>query len=62
MLTATQQHALLKTKGEKLAKLERKYNSKYVLKFNIRTSFYVLKIDIRTLLKVLEVRISNLSA
>jgi hypothetical protein len=62
MLTATHQHALLKTKGKKkLAKLERKYYSKYVLEFNIRTSFYVLKFDIRTLLNILKVRILNLN-
>ncbi len=61
-----------KQKVKKLAKLERKYYTRYilefdirtsfyVLKFNIRTLFYVLKFNIRTLLNVLEVRISNLS-
>ncbi len=61
MLTATRQHALLKTKGQKLAKLERKYYSQYILKFDIGTSFYVLKFNIRTLLNLLKVRILNLS-
>jgi hypothetical protein len=57
---------------KKLAKLERKYYSQYLLKFDIGTSFYVLKFDlgilfyvlefdIRTLLNVLEVRILNSS-
>jgi hypothetical protein len=49
MLTATHQHALLKTKAKKLAKLERKNYCKYALKFNIRTSFHVLEFDIHTL-------------
>jgi hypothetical protein len=72
MLTATHQHALLKTKGQKLAKLERKYYSKFVLKFYIRALHNVLIIDILILLNILkvststsstlsEVRISNLS-
>jgi hypothetical protein len=72
MLTATHQHTLLKRKGKKNAKLERKYYSKYVLEFDIctlsyvlefdiRTLFYVLKFDVCTLLNVLKVRISNLS-
>jgi hypothetical protein len=74
MLTATHQHVLLKTKGQKnlQIKLERKYYSQYILEFNIgtsfyvlefdiHTSFYVLEFDIRTLLNILEVRISNLS-
>jgi hypothetical protein len=61
-----------KQKVKKIAKLERKYYSKYVLKFDICTLFYVLefhictffyilKFDIRTLLNVLEVRILNSS-
>ncbi len=61
-----------KQKVKKLTKLERKYYSQYVLKFdirtlfyvlefNIRTSFYILKFNIRTLLNVLEVHISSLS-
>ncbi len=44
-----------KLKVKKLAKLERKYYSQYVLEFNIRTLFYILELDICTLLNVLEV-------
>jgi hypothetical protein len=39
---------------------KKKYYSKYVLKFNIRTSFYVLKFDIRTLFYVLKFNIRTL--
>ncbi len=46
---------------KKLAKLERKYYSQYVLEFDIRTLFYVLKFNIPTLLNVLEVHILNSS-
>ncbi len=49
MLTAIHRHALIKTKGKKLAKLERTYYSQYVLKFNLRSLFYVLEFNIRTL-------------
>jgi hypothetical protein len=47
-----------KLKVKKLAKLERKYYSQYVLEYDIRTLFYVLKFDIPTLLNVVEARIS----
>ncbi len=50
-----------KQKVKKLAKLERKYYSQYVLEFDICTLFYVLKFDIRTLVNVLKVPISNSS-
>ncbi len=61
MLTTTISMPYSKQKVKKLAKLERKYYSEYVLKFNIPTSSYVLTFNIRTLLNILEVRISNLS-
>jgi hypothetical protein len=44
-----------KEKVKKLAKLERKYYSQYVLEFDICTLFHVFEFDIRTLLNVLEV-------
>jgi hypothetical protein len=50
-----------KQKVKKLAKLERKYYSKYVLKFDIRTLLNVLEFDIRTLLNILKVCISDSS-
>jgi hypothetical protein len=61
MLTATHQHALLETKSKKSSKLERKYYSQYVLKFDVPTLFYVLKCNLLTWRNVLRVRISNLS-
>ncbi len=51
-----------KQKVKKLAKLERKYYSKYVLKFDIRTLLNVVEFDLRTLPNVLEVCISNSSS
>jgi hypothetical protein len=49
-----------KQKVKKLAKLERKYYSQYVLKFDIGTSFYVIRFDIRTLFYVFEFNIRTL--
>jgi hypothetical protein len=51
----------VKKKKKKLANLDRKYYSKYLLEFNVHTSFYILEFDIRTLLNVLKVHISNSS-
>ncbi len=45
---------------KKIAKLERKYYSKYVLKFDIGTLLNILAFDIHTSLNILEVRILNL--
>ncbi len=49
-----------KQKVKKLAKLEKKYYSQYVLKFDIRTSFYVPEFNICALLCVLEFDIHTL--
>ncbi len=49
-----------KQKVKKLAKLEGKYYSKYIFKFNIRTLLNVLKFDIPTLLNILKLNIPTL--
>jgi hypothetical protein len=62
MMTALISMPYSKQKVKKLAKLERKYYSQYVLEFDKRTLFYVRKFNIRTyILNILEVRTSNSS-
>jgi hypothetical protein len=61
MLTATHQHALLKTKGQKTCQMERKYYSKYPLKFDTCTWLNILKVRILNLSTLSIVRMSNSS-